>query len=123
MNLILWRHAEAEDGCNDMERKLTSRGHKQAETSAKWLRKHAPGDLRILVSPAKRTRQTADALGMKYDLVPEIAPGASAETLLQAVKWPDGEKSVLVIGHQPTLGAAIRLALTGTSGPWTVRKS
>nr|MBF0685451.1 histidine phosphatase family protein [Pseudomonas sp.] len=123
MNLILWRHAEAEDGSNDMERKLTSRGHKQAEMSAKWLRKHAPGDLCILVSPAKRTRQTADALDMKYDIVPEIAPGATPEILLQAAKWPEGEKNVLVVGHQPTLGAAIRLMLTGTSGPWTVRKS
>ena len=48
---------------------------------------------------------------------------APPEILLQAAKWPDGEKNVLIVGHQPTLGAAIRLMLTGTSGPWTVRKS
>src|SRR5690606_40802044 len=123
MNLVLWRHAEAEDGCNDLERKLTSRGHKQAESSAKWLRKHLPQNVRVLVSPAKRTRQTADALGMKYDIIPEIAPGASADMLLQAADWPDGDRNVLIVGHQPTLGAAVRMALTGTSGPWTIRKS
>ena len=30
MDLILWRHAEAEVGDNDMARRLTHRGEKQA---------------------------------------------------------------------------------------------
>ena len=51
MDLILWRHADAEDGMPDLERKLTRKGHKQAEAVARWLliwrktRGHAPEPL------------------------------------------------------------------------------
>ena len=40
MDLILWRHAEAEeadDGRPDLERKLTARGERQATRVALWL--------------------------------------------------------------------------------------
>ncbi|MEO7547467.1 MAG: histidine phosphatase family protein, partial [Ramlibacter sp.] len=40
MDLILWRHAEAEDapeGGDDLDRALTSRGEKQAARVAAWL--------------------------------------------------------------------------------------
>ncbi len=44
MELILWRHAEAEDGTHDSERKLTAKGIKQAARMAKWLRARVPAD-------------------------------------------------------------------------------
>ena len=55
MQLILWRHAEAEDanGKDDLDRALTKKGHLQAERMAKWLRSRLPEDCRILVSPAR----------------------------------------------------------------------
>ena len=31
MELILWRHAEAEEGYPDLERALTEKGHEQAK--------------------------------------------------------------------------------------------
>ncbi len=34
MDLLLWRHAEAEDGTPDLKRKLTPRGEKQARQMA-----------------------------------------------------------------------------------------
>ena len=34
MDLILWRHADAQDGSPDMERALTAKGLKQAELMA-----------------------------------------------------------------------------------------
>ncbi|HEX7466215.1 MAG TPA: histidine phosphatase family protein, partial [Usitatibacter sp.] len=39
MELILWRHAEAEDagGGGDLARSLTKRGRKQAAKMAEWL--------------------------------------------------------------------------------------
>ena len=37
MELILWRHADAELGQPDSERRLTDKGHKQAARMAKWL--------------------------------------------------------------------------------------
>ena len=45
MDLLLWRHAEAEDGFPDSKRKLTARGEKQAAQIAEWLKKHAPKNL------------------------------------------------------------------------------
>ena len=38
MELILWRHAEAEDGSPDAARKLTAKGEKQAQKLARWLK-------------------------------------------------------------------------------------
>ena len=59
MDLLLWRHAEAEDGDEDMKRRLTSRGELQAQRMAKWILAHQPKDMRIIVSPAVRTQQTS----------------------------------------------------------------
>lgn len=104
MELILWRHAEAADGIPDHARELTAKGVKQAEKVAAFLHRHLPEHSRILVSPATRTQQTAQALTKHYTIVPSIAPGASALAILQAANWPAGKGMVLVVGHQPTLG-------------------
>lgn len=104
MDLILWRHAEAADGIPDHARALTAKGVKQAEKVAAFLQRHLPDDTRILVSPATRTQQTAAALTRHFTLTPAIAPGASAQSVLKAAQWQTGHGTVLVIGHQPTLG-------------------
>ena len=102
--MILWRHAEAADGAPDHARKLTAKGVKQAEKIAAFLHQHLPDGTRILVSPATRTQQTAAALTNRFTLAPAIAPGASAQAVLQAAHWPAAGGTVLVVGHQPTLG-------------------
>ena len=82
MDLILWRHAEAEPGEPDLGRRLTAKGIKQAERMAIWLDGHLPDTCRILVSPADRAQQTALALKRKFRTVPELAPGASVDAVL-----------------------------------------
>ena len=80
MDLVLWRHAQAQEwepGCDDLARTLTPRGDKQAARMAGWLDRQLPGNTRILVSPARRTEQTAQALGRKFKLSGELAPGAT----------------------------------------------
>lgn len=104
MDLILWRHAEAEDGAPDQARKLTAKGIRQAEKVAAFLSAHLPDDTRILVSPTARTQQTVATLTKHFTLAPSIAPGASAQAVLQAARWPNAGGTVLVVGHQPTLG-------------------
>jgi len=104
MELILWRHAEAADGTPDHARELTTKGVKQAEKVAAFLRQHLPDEHRILVSPATRTRQTVAAFTDHFTLAPTIAPGAPAQAVLRAAHWPDAGGAVLVVGHQPTLG-------------------
>lgn len=116
MDLILWRHAEAEDAdgdISDLDRCLTRRGEKQAKRVAGWLLERLPDTRRILVSPAHRTRQTADALGAAYEIEPRIAPGAPARQLLKAAGWPSRAGTVLLVGHQPSLGEAAGLLLGG----------
>jgi phosphohistidine phosphatase len=104
MDLILWRHAEAEDGVPDHSRELTPKGIKQAEKVASFLSSHLSDDYRVLASPSARTQQTAAALTKHFTLAPTIAPGASAHAVLQAARWPGEEGTVVVVGHQPTLG-------------------
>lgn len=104
MELLLWRHAEAEDGLPDLERALTAKGHKQAGKVATWLDRHLPGNCRVLVSPAQRAQQTAATLGRKFKTVPALAPGAPADELLRLADWPLARESVLIVGHQPALG-------------------
>ena len=55
MELILWRHADAEDGIPDSERKLTPKGVKQAARMAKWLRARLSADALILASPDRKS--------------------------------------------------------------------
>ena len=115
MDLILWRHAEAADGAPDNARELTAKGVKQAEKAAAFLHQHLPDRSRILVSPTARTQQTAAALTNRFTLAPAIAPGASAQAVLQAAHWPDAGGTVLVVGHQPTLGE-VAAQLLGCNG-------
>lgn len=107
MDLVLWRHAEAEDEMpqgDDMRRPLTPRGEKLAARMAAWLDRQLPDVTRIWVSPARRAEQTALILGRKYKVSAEIAPGATPDQLLALVQWSQAKGTVLVVGHQPTLG-------------------
>ncbi|SNR96004.1 phosphohistidine phosphatase, SixA [Methylobacillus rhizosphaerae] len=122
MDIILWRHAEAEEGSPDLARKLTSHGEQQAAKMAAWLKQHMPGNTRIIASPAQRTQQTAKSLGMEFTTLDALAPGASPQALLEAAGWPLSKGSVLVIGHQPTLGMAAAYAMTRRTQYWSVRK-
>ncbi|HEY0666034.1 MAG TPA: histidine phosphatase family protein [Gallionella sp.] len=122
MDLILWRHAEAEDGIPDQGRVLTAKGHKQAAKTAAFLRQHLPDDARILVSPATRALQTVAALTEHYTLAPTIAPGATAQAVLHAARWPDAGGTVLIVGHQPTLGEVASQLLGCEGGSLGIKK-
>lgn len=124
MDLILWRHAEAEDGAGmpDAKRRLTARGDKQAHDMAKWLKPRLPKKTKILVSPAVRTQETAHALAMPFEVEPKIGIGADAADLLAAADWPEQSGAVLLIGHQPTLGRLAALLLSGQEADWTIKK-
>ncbi len=122
MELILWRHAEAEDGYPDDGRALTEKGHEQAKQIAAWLKPRLPKDTQILVSPAKRAQQTASALELPYTTLPEIAPGGSPQDLLKVANWDTSKGSVLIVGHQPTLGIAAAIAMTRKTQYWCVKK-
>lgn len=122
MEIILWRHAEAEDGGADLERALTERGIRQASRVGRWLRKRLRGDWRVIASPALRARQTAAGLAMPFEVVASIAPGAEPEAVLNASQWPNGPGNVVIVGHQPTLGQVAARLLAGRQGDVLIRK-
>ena len=66
MDLILWRHADAEDGpdapSDDLKRKLTPRGERQASRMALWLHRQTPDGLRIL-GAIRAAKQCVDCHG------------------------------------------------------------
>ncbi len=134
MDLILWRHADAEElapGLDDPHRGLTPKGLKQARRVGEWLNRFLPATTRVLCSPTLRTQQTATALDRKFKLVEALGPEGTVDGLLAAARWPDAREPVLVVGHQPTLGLAAAYLMTGArlveaSGgaltPWSVKK-
>lgn len=122
MELILWRHAEAEESLPDRARKLTQRGHKHAARMAEWLQQRLPAKFTVLASPAERTRQTALALGVPFKTVDALAPGASVAHLLKAAEWPDRKGAVIVVGHQPDLGRVAAFLVSGTEADWAIKK-
>jgi len=129
MDLLLWRHAEAEElaetgepAGSDLERALTARGDKQAARVAAWLDRQLPEGTRILTSPARRCEQTAHALGRKFRSRTELLPGATAATLLELVQWPLAKAPVLVVGHQPVLGQVVAQLLGLPEGECPFKK-
>ncbi|MCY0388485.1 histidine phosphatase family protein [Robbsia sp. Bb-Pol-6] len=132
MQLILWRHAQAEDSTNasgdprhrDLARELTLTGEKQARRTAEWLRPRLPAGSVVLVSPAIRTVQTAQQLTSEFERLATLAPDTEPAAVLEAVDWArGGERVVVVVGHQPTLGRVAGLLLTGQDQDMSVRKS
>ena len=125
MDLILWRHADALDQADpalDLERPLTPKGERQARRMAAWLNRQLPSSTRVLVSPARRAQETAQALERKFKTLPALAPDGTVEALLHAARWPDAGEPVLVVGHQPLLGLAAAYLVSGQAEVWSVRK-
>src|SRR5207237_9860587 len=99
MDLILWRQADAEEGADDMARKLTAKGEAQAAKVGAWLRKRLPKDAVVVSSPAVRAQQTAKALGLAIVTDKSIAPGASPGAIVKAAETHRG--TVVIGGNQP----------------------
>jgi len=103
MDLIFWRHAEAEDGSangRDADRALTKRGRKHAAKMAKWLSQHLPADTQVLCSPARRCLETAAALHDLNGIEIQVADFLSVESTLEHIA-----KAVAKV--QPNLGLLI----------------
>jgi len=122
MDLLLWRHAEAEEGEDDLRRRLTARGEKQAAQMARWILAHQPKDLRIIASHAVRTQQTAKTLKLPFETERKIGPDACVSELIAASGWPQASGAVLLVGHQPSLGRLAALLLSGQEADWTIKK-
>lgn len=117
--LILIRHAEALQSlaCAEPDRPLSPRGAVQAESTAQWVASYLPREdrfIRLLVSPALRTRQTAEKLMQNLEkleisvLQPELYQSSESGILRVIRQIEDEITHLVIIGHNPTLGSFVR---------------
>jgi phosphohistidine phosphatase len=112
VRVFIVRHAEAAPGNPDELRPLTDVGRATAHALGDRLAAERVGA--VLSSPLLRARETAAAIGRGVGVEPEpderLAPGASAESVREAVAGRDG--TIVVVGHQPDCSEIV-MALTG----------
>lgn len=126
--IVFFRHGAAEPrqpGLDDARRRLTAEGREKTALAARGLAKIVPADSRILSSPFSRAAETArllrEALGRQasLDLVSALAPGATVDGLLAAIRSIDSQV-IIVVGHAPDLsdivGTLIAIRGDGVDG-------
>lgn len=126
MNIILWRHAQAEEGTNDLARRLTDKGRKQAHITAAWLHAHLRDTPQVWTSEARRSQETAAALKLPQTIVPLFNPESPPQTMLHFLQQLDPTRQHIIVGHQPWIGQLAALLLNGNDAPlqsWRVKKS
>jgi phosphohistidine phosphatase len=85
MELILWRHADAEPGVDDLERKLTAKGRKQAARVGGWLQCALAGEIHGLFEPGEARAADGKSAGRADHHSELLVPGTSAADILRAV--------------------------------------
>lgn len=112
MNIILFRHGNAEDrkaGLDDRDRKLTQKGIDTVITAADYLSRHLEnkGDIQLWSSPLIRAVQTASVVKEALDLnsIKELDCIATGdyEGLQSALLHIQENATVIVVGHNPSL--------------------
>jgi phosphohistidine phosphatase len=108
--LILLRHAKSDwPDVPDRERPLAKRGRRDAPRIGRWLHEHGYQPDVVVVSAARRTRQTWDLVAPELGGTPAVrfeprAYAASALTLLYlAQELPSRYQTALFIAHNPGL--------------------
>ena len=110
--LILMRHAKsswADPGQRDLDRPLNKRGRRAAALIGGWLKKKGYRPDQALVSSARRTQETwagvvAEAGPAETRYLPELYH-AGPESMLEIVQRAPDVGCLLVLGHQPGIGA------------------
>ena len=80
------------------------------------------GRVRVITSTALRAQQTAQALVNDFEISPDIAVGATPQDVINLAGWPNGENTIIIVGHQPTLGRVASLLLTGKEADGQMKK-
>ena len=118
MRVYLVRHAEAEPGQPDEQRRLTTLGRCQAHELGERFARDRIGATAVVSSPLVRARQTAEAiasaLGLDAETDERLAPGASGDSLRALAA--DHDTTFVAVGHQPDCGQ-IAAEISGEPAP------
>ncbi|MBM2616792.1 histidine phosphatase family protein [Actinoplanes sp. LDG1-06] len=123
--LVILRHAKAEtpDESPDFDRRLTTRGETDADAAGAWLADERLYPDLVLCSAAARTRQTWQGVSIA---LAQVRPGSAApevryekglyyggptEVFDLMRKVPDTVRTVLVVGHNPTVSEVSTLLI------------
>jgi len=125
--LVVVRHAKAEAyGPTDLERELAPRGRADAAAAGAWLAEQGVTADAALVSAAARTEQTWDVIsgaagwGVKAELDHALY-GADEDGVLDLIRLTDeGVGTLVVVGHNPTMGLLAQLLDDGEGPPEAV---
>lgn len=118
------RHARAkETGPSDYERELSPNGMAAAAQAGEWFAAEGLRPDHALVSPALRTRQTWEQvrvgagveLEAEFDSMLHTAGAEAALDLLRSV--PSTSRTVLLVGHNPTVSELAHLLSDGLGSP------
>jgi phosphohistidine phosphatase len=106
--LVLVRHAKAAAGDgDDAARPLEERGTRDAAAVGRWLADHHVVPDRVVVSPARRARETWEAAASTTAPSPVVDERVYANTvhdLLAVVReTPSGARTLVVVGHNPSM--------------------
>jgi phosphohistidine phosphatase len=120
VDVWILRHAAAEDGApsgRDADRALTGEGETRARAVARGLAALEPGIEEIWTSPYRRARETAAAAARELDAgeprpTRSLEPGRDPDEVLDALR-AGGAEAVLLVGHEPHLGALLGRLLAG----------
>ena len=123
--LILLRHAHAEptlpDGV-DLDRPLSPEGLAEAESAGAWLKEQGLVPDRVLCSPARRSRETLEAvLGVIGYVDQRLEDGIYDATPGTLIGLADAHREcdrVLLVGHNPGLERLAALLHSGQSGEY-----
>ena len=123
--LILLRHAHAEPattGQSDLDRPLSPQGLAEAEAAGRWLAEHGLVPDRVLCSPARRSRETLEAVlertGYVEQRLEERIYDAAPGTLAALLDEHNEVERVLVVGHNPGLEQLVALLNSGQTGDY-----
>ncbi|MFL9583779.1 SixA phosphatase family protein [Stenotrophomonas sp. AB1(2024)] len=123
--LILLRHAHAEPastGQEDLDRPLSPVGLAEAEAAGKWLKENNLTPDSVLCSPARRTRETLEAvvgvIGYAEQKLEDAVYDATPGTLARLIDDRRDVERLLVVGHNPGLEQLVALMSDGSSSDY-----
>lgn len=123
--LILLRHAHAEAasaGQADLDRPLSPEGLAEAEAAGRWLLEHGLVPDCVLCSPARRARETLEAVlqvaGYVEQRLEQAIYEATPGTLIGLLQEHREVERLMLVGHNPGMERLVALLHSGQSGQY-----